>query len=716
MFELQRFLDGHAQLTGNILAGIMAIDIVLAHQPATQHLSLGRAYYFGDSKSSEMRELPGGLLARAGLFQSARPSIGYMLVSADLAATTFYPSGPLMPIIAELLEVRPATALTHITLNALQLVRLRNFLIGRRFQVTHRGKPSPNYRVSQITTDDAKGSFFNIRDSERRISVADYFRETYNYRLVYPQLPCIVTGRNAIFPLEVCDLLPNQPNRRRLTPRQVDGMLRFTKRNPPERLQAICNGMEQLDHDRNPYMASFGVAVDTARPVAANARVLPAPDINFHPNPREVSVRPQNGAWNLINKRFTLGVTLASWAIVNFDIKADHQKVVAFARELGKMAHQSGMNVIADKPPIFKANRQSDVAMHLRVAWFAAEKQYRCPPQVIVCIKPDDTVPLYAEIKRVSDTQLGVVTQCIVAKHLKRCNPQYLANVCMKLNAKLGGINSTIPRSQLSFVRDKPTIVLGADVWHPTPGDQARPSIAALVGSVNPTLTRYISVTRQQPARTEVIGAMQEMVESLLKTFYRITKRKPARILLYRDGVSEGERAKIRDQEVSAIKNACQSLESTYNPKLTYVTVQKRHHIRLFPQQRTDADLSGSCQPGTVIDTDITSPCEFDFYLQSHASIQGTSRPVHYQVLHDENCFAADDLQPLTYNMCHLCARCTRSVSIVPAVYYANILAARTRFCESAATFDKQGDALSGSGEVVLHPLHSNLKDAMPYL
>lgn len=36
--------------------------------------------------------------------------------------------------------------------------------------------------------------------------------------------------------------------------------------------------------------------------------------------------------------------------------------------------------------------------------------------------------------------------------------------------------------------------------------------------------------------------------------------------------------------------------------------------------------------PGTVIDTDITHPLEFDFILQSHEGILGTSRPSHYSV------------------------------------------------------------------------------------
>jgi hypothetical protein len=73
-------------------------------------------------------------------------------------------------------------------------------------------------------------------------------------------------------------------------------------------------------------------------------------------------------------------------------------------------------------------------------------------------------------------------------------------------------------------------------------------------------------------------------------------------------------------------------------------------------------------------------PFEFDFYLKSHTSSQGTSRPTHYHVLFDENVFNADSLQSLTYNLCYNFARCTRAVSVVPPVYYAHLVCRRARF------------------------------------
>lgn len=90
---------------------------------------------------------------------------------------------------------------------------------------------------------------------------------------------------------------------------------------------------------------------------------------------------------------------------------------------------------------------------------------------------------------------------------------------------------------------------------------------------------------------------------------------------------------------------ACRELNMS--PKITLIVVGKRHHIRysclppsqihlniffrsLFPEEQ--ADKSGNCPAGTVADRGIAHPTEFDFYLQSHGGLLGTSRPAHYSV------------------------------------------------------------------------------------
>lgn len=192
---------------------------------------------------------------------------------------------------------------------------------------------------------------------------------------------------------------------------------------------------------------------------------------------------------------------------------------------------------------------------------------------------------------------------------------------------------------------------------------------------------RYTSKVRVQAGRQEVVSDLQEIVKNHLITFYKFNRSiKPQRLIFYRDGVGEGQFSHVLNVEVAAIQRACAELEANYRPKLTYIVVQKRHHVRFFPIDRSASDRSGNCMPGTVVDTTITHPIYRDFYLLSHSGIQGTSRPTHYHVLIDENNMSSDDLQALTYRLCYTYARCTRSVSISPPAYYAHLVAFRSRF------------------------------------
>jgi hypothetical protein len=79
-----------------------------------------------------------------------------------------------------------------------------------------------------------------------------------------------------------------------------------------------------------------------------------------------------------------------------------------------------------------------------------------------------------------------------------------------------------------------------------------------------------------------------------------------------------------------------------YEPGITYCISMKNHHTRLFQSDAQLSDKSGNPLPGTIVDTGITNPGLFDFFLLSHAGIQGTSRPTYYCVLWDDNRYAHD--------------------------------------------------------------------------
>lgn len=113
--------------------------------------------------------------------------------------------------------------------------------------------------------------------------------------------------------------------------------------------------------------------------------------------------------------------------------------------------------------------------------------------------------------------------------------------------------------------------------------------------------------------------------------FYKSTGGyKPLRIILYRDGISEGQFLHVLQHELTAIREACIKLEAEYRPGITFIAVQKRHHTRLFcADKREQSGKSGNIPAGTTVDVCITHPTEFDFYLCSHQGIQVSSKEIY---------------------------------------------------------------------------------------
>nr|XP_014354023.1 PREDICTED: protein argonaute-2 [Latimeria chalumnae] len=399
---------------------------------------------------------------------------------------------------------------------------------------------------------------------------------------------------------------------------------------------------------------------------------------------------PVQGVWDMRNKQFHTGIEIKVWAIACFAPQRQCTEALlkSFTEQLRKISRDAGMP-IQGQPCFCKYAQGADsvepMFRHLKNAYAAL--------QLVVVILPGKT-PVYAEVKRVGDTVLGMATQCVQVKNVQRTTPQTLSNLCLKINVKLGGVNNILLPQGRPSVFQQPVIFLGADVTHPPAGDGKKPSIAAVVGSMDAHPNRYCATVRVQQHRQEIIQDLAAMVRELLIQFYKSTRFKPTRIIFYRDGVSEGQFQQVLHHELLAIREACIKLEKDYQPGITFIVVQKRHHTRLFCTDRNErVGKSGNIPAGTTVDTKITHPSEFDFYLCSHAGIQGTSRPSHYHVLWDDNRFSSDELQILTYQLCHTYVRCTRSVSIPAPAYYAHLVAFRARY----HLVDKEHDSAEGS-------------------
>lgn len=118
----------------------------------------------------------------------------------------------------------------------------------------------------------------------------------------------------------------------------------------------------------------------------------------------------------------------------------------------------------------------------------------------------------YTEFKQLCDQDYGLKAVCmnvdkVLVAQGKGGNEWkgYVANVGMKINMKLGGTNHKVQglaESGGGASKLQNTMILGADVTHPSPGSvEGTPSVAAVVGSFDADFTKFLGSMRRQAPR-----------------------------------------------------------------------------------------------------------------------------------------------------------------------------------------------------------------------
>lgn len=696
-------IDAHARGEASAIPAqaFQALDVIMRHERSTNPawVNIGRNFLSGDNK----RPLTGGFECWLGYSLSARPTQSGTHLVVNTAAGAFVADQSAVDRLKAVFNGRlppaPLDRGDHKEANkAFRNIKIELTHLTVRRRKTSRGLSQ--LAASRLTFREEGG---------REVSVATYFAEHYKIALKYPDLPCVACGsskRLAYFPLEVCHV-PAQRQQLLQDSQASASMIKVTALPPAARRRAIEDQVvKHIEPDPGPK--AFNVRVNRHM-AGVSGRVLDPPRL-FYRDDRVAS--PRAGAWNLSNYRLREapgGIdALNDWALVVMDPYVPEREARQLAGSLARsMECVIGLRVSENGLLVDKRGDNESTKECLRRVCARARRKF----QLVYCLLPSGTgvnVEMYNAVKETAELDLGVPTQCM-RHNPKKMNQQYFANVMQKVNAKLGGVNCLVSPTQAPTpvpLFAKPTLIFGGDVAHASPGSSSA-SVASVVGNVDLDASKYVARLSAQSDRREMIDDLEGMAREVIMAFYEANggagdpgRSMPQRVLFYRDGVSESQFKTALEEEVPALRRAFASLgDGAYAPPITFVVAQKRHNTRLFVKNPRDGEGRNQEVPaGTVVDSGVCHPTEYDFFLQSHSGIQGTTRPVHYHVLLDECGFGPDALQGLTFALAHAYCRCTRSVSVVPPVFYAHLAASRGAAYD-AAKEDKSDTESFRSGD-----------------
>ncbi|XP_015119376.1 protein argonaute-2 [Diachasma alloeum] len=649
---------------------MQVIDVIMRSASFDRSIQTGRSFF---NQPRNPVDLGGGMELWSGLFQSA--VLGWKpYFNADVAFKAFPKPQSVLETMKELCSTfrEPCRQLTA------QVVEYNRAKIEGYFRTLKVIYQLPGQPTTKRTVGvnglgrSARETTFPL-DNGTTTTVLAYFQGAKRYNIQYPDLPCLWVGprnKHNMVPAELCTVAPGLVTTKKLDENQTRSMIRETAKDTKTRKARIKEAFQSMGFNEHPTMQEFGISINPQFETV-DARVLNPPTLMD-----QQEIRPAKGVWRANKFRTPLGLEDKSWSILNLS-RARDDALYAFVDELRKQAGRNGMNIGAPVTP-FKTMRPPGRDIRELQNYLQDHKKGKL--KLLFVVIPGQGQDVYPKVKQVAELTVGCLTQCIKDSTLNKFNSMTAGNILLKVNSKLNGVNHTFQPNSKPDCLKVPCILFGGDVTHPSPDATDIPSIAAVAASHDPTAFRYNVVIQLQPPRQEIILHLEEIVYRQIRIFEEKNKCLPQKIIFYRDGVSEGQFPQVMHWELQAMRNACKKLGPTYQPKITFLVVQKRHHIRFFPtDSRNSDDRNGNVQAGTVVDTNITHPSHIDFYLVSHASIQGTARPTKYRCLWDDNDMSEDQIEQLTYYLCHMFSRCTRSVSYPAPTYYAHLAAFRAR-------------------------------------
>ncbi|KAJ9500329.1 Protein argonaute [Exophiala xenobiotica] len=713
---LQQYLDGRVQYGPEIGESISFMDHLLRQGPANdpQFLAFRRSLF---KRQGLRNDLGGGIEVWRGVYQSMRLAQGQkLIINLDVANTCFWKPGSLLSAIITKSRLRDANHVAailaprqtngHLEASG-EYKTVKAYLKFVTVIAQYKGNPFPGkeWKILNITMTNAHQEMLDWKDPQtkqptgERVSVAQYFKRKYNVALVNPNLPLVeMTKKGVKYPLELLQIIPGSRYGAKLDENQTANMIKFAVSQPEKRLQHINEGKSWLNWGADKYLNNYGLRIGT-EPIKTNARILPAPGVKFGNRTQQ----PGNkGRWDLRGCKFLNPNTqeLVSWGIGFFPgrIRADKSQIDKFALDFARAYREHGGKVANAPPCITILN--ADAGEAVAALYQATGQKFNRRPQLLIFLLQDRNAYHYLRIKKSMDGRYGIVSQCMQLQQVLKGNPQYYSNVLMKVNAKLGGTTAqavSAPGSGFKGFKE-PTLIIGADVSHASPGSP-QASMAAITCSFDRFGGRYAAACQTNGHRVEMIteNNWTSMLKPLVSQWMSQVGggAAPQQVYYIRDGVSEGQFDHVLHQEVPHIKAVLEKCnnEKKWTGKITVIIAGKRHHIRCFPGTNRDAaDPKGNPLPGCLIERDVTTPNEFDFYLYAHIALQGTSRPTHYSIIHDDAGLHPNHVQNMIYEHCYQYMRSTTSVSLHPAAYYAHLASNRAKAREDIpATAGPQG-------------------------
>ncbi|XP_068412097.1 piwi-like protein 4 [Eschrichtius robustus] len=519
------------------------------------------------------------------------------------------------------------------------------------------------YRIDDIDWSVKPTHTFQKRDGTE-ITYVDYYKQQYDITLSDLNQPVLVSllksKRNDDADVRMAHLIPELcyltglPGQATSDFQLMKAVAEETRLSPLGRQQRLARLADDIQRNKDARFELETWGLHFGCQMSLTGRVVPSEKIIIQDHICE-PVSAADWSKDMRTCKILSAQSLNKWLVICSN-RAE-SVTESFLNCLRRGGRPLGFNV--DQPKIMKVQENPAAFLH------AIQKYVDPEVQLVMCILPSNQKSYYDSIKKYLSSDCPVPSQCVLAQTLNKQGMMMsiATKIALQMTCKLGGELWAVE------IPLKSLMVVGIDVCKDAFSQGM--VVVGFVANINPRVTRWFSRCVLQRTSADVADCLKVFMTGALNRWYKHNHGLPARIIVYRDGVGDGQLKTLIEYEIPQLLSSVSEASSNTSPKLSVIVVRKKCLPRFLTE--TGRTLQNP-PPGTIVDSGATRPEWYDFYLISRVTCRGTISPTYYNVIYDDNGLKPDHMQRLTFKLCHLYYNWPGLISVPAPCQYAHKL------------------------------------------
>ncbi|KAG5678595.1 hypothetical protein PVAND_008256 [Polypedilum vanderplanki] len=549
------------------------------------------------------------------------------------------------------------------------------------------------YKVSDIDFEKNPLSTFTMKGRSK--SYIDYYKEFYKITIRDPKQPLLVHkpkakerrgGAKDIIYLvpELCQATGLDESVRKNFQLMRD-MANKTRKTPRERAELLQNFVKKLQTNEKSLQVfrenNCSLNTDLEE---VPARRMEQNNIIFGEG-QNINLNEQSDLRDLVDwtkclhdKNLFEPKSINDWVIIFSDSINRDQSISSFAKRFINTGKNLGMIFNNRHREVkLRSERLYDFIESLKENLINAKKN---ETSFIMIILTKMQARIYSDIKRTvlcSQDLQPIPIQVVLNTTITKPNIESVTQkIAIQVNCKLGGIPWFVN------IPMKSVMIIGFDLSKDS--KEKKHSFGAFVAhSIEKNKASdacsgdFFSIVDRHENGQDVSQRFSINIMVAVNTFIEKYGKPPRKIIIYRNGVGDGDIERVIQHEVNDTKEKLLKTYKNYDMKLEFgfIIINKKINTRFFRKPRNSREDYNNPLPGTVVDQVVTLPYRYDFYLISQSVNQGTVSPTSYNVIEDSLELNPSIIQKLTYRLCHMYYNWSGTTKVPSVVQYAKKLA-----------------------------------------